>query len=395
MATWQEKIESELKGNILGFWQKYCIDETYGGFKGQISNSLEVDPKADKGLILNARILWTFAKSYEKYREESLLATARRSYEYIVEHFVDKANGGVYWMLDYQGIAKDSSKYIYGQAFTIYALAEYYRACADVAALELARQLFLLVEKHSYDSVNKGYGEVYDADWRLSSNQQLSEVDMVAARSMNTHLHVMEAYATLLSVYEDTQLRARVCELIECFLDKIVNPINHHMYMFFDAGWKPQSENISFGHDIEASWLLVEAAEILGDEPLIARVKVESVKMASAVLAEAVDPDGGVVYEANAQGIIEDYKDWWPQAEALVGFLNAYQISNDPKFLIATKNSWEFIDQYIVDHDNGEWFWQRSRDLKVNEKKYKVDPWKCPYHNGRACLEAIARLSSL
>ena len=393
METLRKSIESELLGNILPFWLKYGIDPVYGGFRGQVSNDLVINERADKGLILNARILWTFAKVYSVYGEEQYLDAARRAYDYLAEHFRDKEFDGVYWMLDCEGKPSDDKKRIYGQAFTIYALAEYYKVTHDEGALEFAIKLFHAVEQHSHDAARGGYGETYDRDWKPSANQQLSEVDMDTKRSMNTHLHVMEAYATLLTVWPDVTLRARLAELIQIFLKRIVNPANHHMLMFFDDDWKPQSKNISFGHDIEASWLLVEAAEILGDKKILARVKEESVKMAAAVLDEAIDPDGGLLYESDGTTIHDTGKEWWPQAEALVGFLNAYQLSGNKRFLDAAQKSWEFIDTHIVDHVNGEWFWKVTREGVVSNEKFKLDAWKCPYHNSRACMEAMARLA--
>jgi mannobiose 2-epimerase len=395
MQDLRRKAETELLSDILPFWLRYAIDDEYGGFRGQISNDLIIDPHAAKGLILNARILWTFSKAYSVYRSPVYLATARRAYDYLTLHFWDEEFGGVYWMLDCQGKPHDTKKRIYGQAFTVYSLAEYYHATQDDGALAKALRIFHSIESSSHDSEHGGYFETYERDWTLAQDQRLSEVDMDEKKSMNTHLHLMEAYAALLHFHEDETVRLRLRELIEIFLVHIIDPATQHFIMFFDEAWRPRSNKISFGHDIEGSWLLCEAAEILGDATLLRHVREVAVKMAQAVYEQALDPDGGLLYEGDPSGIIDDTKQWWPQAEAMVGFLNAYQLSGQQHFLEAAEKSWEFIEQHIVDHEHGEWFWLVSRAGVPGTEHYKVDPWKCPYHNSRACLEVMQRLDSL
>ena len=320
--------------------------------------------------------------------------TARRAYEYISRYFLDAEHGGVYWMLDYQGHPVETKKRIYGQAFTVYSLAEYYLATRHVEALATARQIYESIERASYDPKHGGYFETYERDWTLAGEQRLSAVDMDEKKSMNTHLHVLEAYATLLKSWDNEQLRARLRELIRLFLDRIIDRKTHHFIMFFDEDWTPKSDHISYGHDIEGSWLLCEAAEILGDTALLREVQEEAVKMAHAVYEEAIDTDGGLLYEANRTGMIDTDKHWWPQAEAVVGFLNAYDLSGEGHFRAAAERAWEFIGKYIVDHKHGEWFWKVSRERVPSNDQYKVDPWKCPYHNSRMCFEVMVRLDN-
>jgi cellobiose epimerase len=394
LSDLKQRVEKELLSNILPFWLKYTIDEEFGGFHGQITNNLVIDPRADKGLILNARILWTFAKAYSVYGQDIYRETANRAYDYLVQHFWDKEFGGLYWMLDHLGDPVDTKKRIYGQAFTIYALAEYHLATHNQEALIRALRLHDIVEKTSRDTRHGGYFETYERDWTLALNQQLSEVDMDARKSMNTHLHMMEAYANLARAWDNTSLRQCLRDLVEIFLNHIISPKNHHFLLFFDEDWTPKSDVVSFGHDIEGSWLLCEAAETLGDPELLDRAQKEALRMAQVVFNEALDSDGGLLYEAENGKIIDSDKHWWPQSEAVVGFLNAFQLSGKKHFRDAAARSWDFIDRFIVDHKNGEWFWKVSREGIPSDEKYKVDPWKCPYHNSRTCFEVMARLST-
>jgi len=391
----RKKVETELRSNILSFWLKYAIDDEFGGFRGQISNDLTIDPRADKGLILNARILWTFSKAFSVYRNPVYLAAARRAYEYLVRYFWDQQFGGVYWMVDFEGQPTDTKKRIYGQAFTVYALAEYYHATGDAEILARALRLVENIEAAGHDARHGGYLETYERDWTLAVDQRLSDVDMDEKKSMNTHLHLMEGYAALLRFHEDSTVRLRLRELIEVFLNHIVDPITHHFILFFDEQWWPKSEKISFGHDIEGSWLLCEAAEVLGDHDILKRVRAIAVKMAQAVFEQGLGADGGLLYEADPTGIIDTDKHWWPQAEAVVGFFNAYQLSGLQHFLNAAEKSWAFIDKCIVDHKHGEWFWLVSQSGVPCAGHYKVDPWKCPYHNSRACFEVMERVDAL
>lgn len=394
MQSLRQQVESELLTDILPFWLKHTIDDERGGFHGQISNDLIVDSQADKGIILNARILWTFSRAFRVYSDPAYLATAKRAYEYLTRYFWDREFGGVYWMLDVEGRPRDEKKRIYAQAFTVYSLAEYFHATGDADALKRALGMVEKIEASGHDAVRGGYFETYERDWTLAADQRLSEVDMDEKRSMNTHLHLLEAYATLLRVHEDATIRHRLRELIEIFLEHIIDPVTQHFILFFDEEWRPRSEKISFGHDIEGSWLVVEAVKVLGDASLLARVRETSVQMAAAVLEQGIDADGGLQYEANPTGIFDSDKHWWPQAEAVVGFLNAWQISGQERFFDAAQRSWAFIEEFIVDRRNGEWFGLVSKSGEPGQGLDKVGPWKCPYHNSRTCFEVMERLDA-
>jgi mannobiose 2-epimerase len=395
MGGLREQVERELRGDILPFWLKYAVDDEYGGFRGQITNDLKIDPLAHKGLILNARILWTFAKAYRVYGYESYLGTARRAYEYLRRYFWDTQFGGVYWMVDHLGKPVETKKRIYGQAFTVYALAEYGAASGEEETWERAIALQRLIENAAHDGTNGGYFETYERDWKLAAKQQLSEVDRDEKKSMNAHLHLLEAYANLLRGWNDEGLRQRLRELLGIFLERIIDPETHHFRMFFDEVWHDRSDRFSFGHDIEGSWLICEAAEVLGDKKLLEEARRAAVKMAQTVYEQAIDADGGLLFEGTNERFIDTDKHWWPQAEAVVGFLNAYELSGKNYFLKASERSWEFIEKYIVDRRYGEWYWKVSRDGTPSNDKCKVDPWKCPYHNSRTCFEVMERLDRL
>lgn len=390
---WLASIKQELESNILSFWMEHTPDEKNGGFYGFISRDLTVNQGAGKSLVLNTRILWTFASAYRITGNESYLKIAERAYRYVNEYFTDQQYGGLYWMVDAEGKPAETKKQVYGQAFAIYAFSEYHRATGSEAALQQAIELFHKLERYSYDQENKGYFEALTRDWQETGDNSLSEKDLNEKKSMNTHLHVMEGYTNLYRVWKSDELHAKLKELIEITIKHIINEDNAHFILFFDEQWNRKSEHISYGHDIEGSWLLVEAAEVLGNEALLASVRAIAIRMAEVTLNEGVDGDGGLFNEAGPEGLIDTDKDWWPQAEAVVGFYNAYQMTGDEKYREAAVRSWQFIESFIVDKVHGEWHWSVKRDGSPSGNIEKVSPWKCPYHNGRACFEMIVRLS--
>ncbi len=392
-ALWQESINRELHENILAFWIKHAPDERNGGFYGHISRDLTVLDQAPKSLVLNARILWTFAYAYRLFGQAAYLEMAERAYRYLNEHFVDREYGGLYWMVDAHGQPLETKKQIYGQAFAIYAFSELYRATGNEAALQQSIELFHTLERYSYDNNNQGYFEALSRQWLETNDNSLSARDLNEKKSMNTHLHIMEAYTSLYRSWPTEELRVKLSELIQVTMRHIVDSKSAHFILFFDERWQGKSAHISYGHDIEGSWLLIEAAETLGDDELLKEARALALRMAEAVLLEGVDEDGGLFNEADGDGtLLDSHKDWWPQAEAVVGFYNAYQHSGDERYREAALKSWRFIEERLVDRKYGEWLWSVKRDGTPSDNTEKISAWKCPYHNGRACFEMIERL---
>lgn len=390
--AFKQKVEDELLNDILPFWIKYDIDEEFGGFYGQITNELKIDKKAPKGSILCSRILWAFSSAYIKYQDLKYLKTAKRAYEYVLNNFWDKEYSGVYWMVDYEGNAIETRKQIYAEAFATYALTEYYKATKEEDALNKAKEIYMLIEKYSYDKENKGYFEAYTREWRLEEDLRLSDKDMNEKKSMNTHLHVLEAYTNLYRVWKDNEFESKFRELIDDTIKYIIDNDTWHFKLFFDENWNSKTGTVSYGHDIEGSWLLFEAAEVLGDKEVLERVKKVAINMAEVSYKEAIDSDGGLLNEKHENGELDREKHWWPQAEAVIGYLNAYELTGKEYFLQASYNMWIYIEENIVDKKNGEWFWMAKGQNNKHDVMMKVDPWKCPYHNSRVCLEVLRRL---
>ncbi len=392
IAHFRRQIESEWRDHIAPFWLQHAPDDEHGGFRGWMTNDLEIDERADKGVILNTRILWTFAHAYRRYQDADYRRMAERAYAYLIEHFIDREEGGVFWTVDYLGRPADTKKRPYAQAFALYSLTEYYLATGEQAARNQAFGIFDRLETFCRDQANDGYIETFERDWQLADDQRLSEVDRDEKKSMNTHLHVLEAYATLLKASADEQVAERLRAVVDIFLARIIHPHRFHLQMFFDEQWASKSLIRSFGHDIEASWLLCEAAEALDDADLLARVRAVALRMAQSVYDNGLDLDGSLLYEADPRAIIDAEKHWWPQAEAVVGFINAYELGGGEHFLTAARRAWEFIDRYMIDKQNGEWFWKTSREGVPSLDMPKLSQWKCPYHNGRMCFEVSRRL---
>ena len=418
------EMQDVLENNILPFWLEKMQDNENGGFYGRIDGSGVLHPDAEKGAILNARILWTFSAAYRVLEKEELLEAATRAKDYLVDHFIDPEYGGVYWSVDYKGEPLDTKKQFYAIAFAIYGLSEYARATGDREALEYALDLYDCIEEHAFDNEQNGYIEACTREWGKIGDMRLSELDANYPKSQNTHLHIMEAYANLLRCLKEMRAQEQ-CDyvptigsvlpvgisvppetivnvegvlrnIISIFIDKILNPETNHLDLFFDMDWTRGAGHLeSYGHDIECSWLLHEAALVLGDENLLEKVENVVQKVAKAS-EKGLREDGSMIHEANLDtGHVDDDLHWWVQAENVVGWFNVWQHFGDEEAFKKSEKCWHYIKENLVDYDNGEWYWSRHPDGTLNTVDDKAGFWKCPYHNSRMCLEIIERTAEV
>lgn len=393
LAGWLAgQAESEALSNILPWWLTHAPAAGRSGFNGEIMNDLTVTPDAPRGAILTARILWTFSAAWRIHGDPACRTMADRAFEDLSRNFIDRRHGGVRWMIRADGRPLDEQKHVYAQAFAVYALAEYYRATGERPALDLAIAIHQLVERHARDTRHGGYFETFSRDWRTRPASELNPMGPIAPKSQNVHLHILEAWSSLLRVWRNPDLQAAHRALLEVMLDRMVHPSTHHLRLLFEADWTPASDGISYGHDIEFAWLATEAASLIGDPVLFERVRATALRIADVTAAEGIDADGGVLYEAGPEGIRSGTKDGWVQAEAAVGFANAWRLSGDPRYLRLAADRWNFIERHVIDRRHGEWFYSLARDLTVDASRPKAGAWKCPYHNSRACFELTALL---
>ena len=391
LAILKAEVREELVSNILPFWMGKMIDARDGGFFGRIDGSGRVYDDAGKGCVLNARILWTFSAAFRILKNTDYLKTAERSKDYLLEHFFDKDYGGVFWLLDHKGEMNDGKKQIYAQAFSIYGLTEYYRITNDMKCLDKAIELFRLIEKYSYDVKFDGYFEAFSREWGTLDDLRLSAKDANEKKTMNTHLHVLEAYTNLYRIWKDDLLKNQLMKLICVFTDRIVNSQTYNLNMFFDEEWNDKTDLVSYGHNIESAWLIYEAALVLEDELITAKVKKICLSIAEASKV-GIMADGSMIYEKFFRsGHTDTDRHWWVQAETVVGFLNAFTLSGKEEYLDMSVAAWRFISDHLVDRQNGEWYWSVDNNLQPNLKEDKAGFWKCPYHDSRMCLEIIER----
>lgn len=402
LAEMKTAAREELTRNILPWWIRKMPDLQVGGFYGRIDGRENIIPDAPKGGILNARILWSFSAAYLKISDPLFLEMATRARDYIFSHFLDRKHGGTYWSLDSGGKPLETKKQIYSQAFFIYALSTYHMATGDREALDRAIELFSLIEQHSFDRERGGYFEAFTREWGEMADLRLSAKDANEKKTMNTHLHILEAYTTLYRVWPDPELRKQLSGLVKVFTDRIIDPVTSHLTLFFDEEWNRKSSIVSYGHDIEASWLLCEAVLALGESHglndgeesnLTDQQSIHGtvLRIASAAYEGRAD-DGSLFYENDeAEGHSDRDRHWWVQSEAVVGFLNAWQLSGDLSWLEMASDAFNYIRNNLADRENGEWFWSIRADGTVNRDDDKAGFWKCPYHNTRMCLEILDR----
>ena len=391
LLSLKNEIRENLTTNLLPWWSTKMIDTVNGGFYGRIDAKEQVYPDATKGSILNARLLWTFSSAFRVLGDSSYLHLANRARDYIMNYFIDKEYGGGFNTVKANGEPDDVRKSTLSESYFIYAFAEYYRATGDKTILDEAIRIFELLEKYALDPDYNGYYEVYTRDWQRSNDRLLNEKSDKDEKTMITHLHLVEAYAGLYRVWPDERMRERLMNVLEVFNDKIVDKNTFHTIYFLDRQWNATTELDSYGHDIEASWLMVEAARLLKDAELIEEVENLSIKVADAA-AEGLQQDGSLLTEKDrATGHTVAIRSWWEQAETIVGYLNAFEISGDGSYLEKAINGWNYTKKYFVDYKNGGWYSLVDENGKPAGRD-KANYWTCPYHNGRMCLEVIERI---
>ncbi|MBQ9610771.1 MAG: AGE family epimerase/isomerase [Lachnospiraceae bacterium] len=385
------EFKNHLTNQLIPFWNN-LKDNKYGGYYGYVDHDLKIHPEKEKGVILNNRILWFYSNAYTLLKDSTLLDYAEHAYKFLTGQCIDSQYGGVYWSLNYDGTPLDDSKHTYNQAFAIYALSSYYEASGDKKSIEAAYDIFNIIETKCRDK--DGYLEAFDREFNPASNEKLSENGVMAERTMNTLLHVMEAYTELYRVDKKDEVKKHLLEILSIFKSKIYDADKKMDKVFFDIDYNSIIDLHSYGHDIETSWLLYRTAEILDDPDITREIKAISLNLAKTISDIAVDTSVYALNNECENSKVDTQKIWWVQAESVIGFYNAYQLQPEQEnYKLLSEKIWKYINTHIIDSRSGEWFESIRPDGTVNETQAMVQPWKCPYHNGRMCMEMIKRLS--
>ena len=374
-----------LQENILPFWLCKMQDKERGGWYGRIIGRGQLVKDAPRGAILYTRLLWTFSAAYRVLHDSTYLEAASWTKDYILAHFIDSEYGGVFWSVTAEGEPLDTKKQFYAIGFALYGFSEYARATGDKEALQTAIDLYHQIEIHALDHEHNGYIEAMTRNWQPIDDMRLSDKDENYPKSQNTHLHIIEPYTNLYRIWPSKELEHSLHNLISIFTDHILNPKTHHLDLFFDMDWTRRSTTESYGHDIECSWLLHEAALVLDDKRVLEKVEPTLRKVAQAS-EKGLLSTGAMIHESGDADL-----HWWVQAEAIVGFLNLYQHFGDEAALEKALSLWNYVNSHLVDWVGGEWYWSIRADGTVNLVDDKAGFWKCPYHNSRMCLEILER----
>lgn len=393
LARLAREARAELE-RIIHWWAAKAPDRS-GGFVGEIDAAGAVRLEANKAVVLNARLLWFFSQAYARTGSPACLDLAKRASDYVSERFLDPRNGGLFWILDADGNPVDRRKLAYAQAFGIYAFAAHFAATGERTSLANALALHDALETHFRDRQWDGYWEALGEDFSPIADMRLSLRDLNAVKSMNTHLHVLEAYSALLRIHRTAPIARALENALDIMIGKVCDPADGRLRPFFDQDWRPLDRTVSFGHDIEASWLVCEAADALDSAKSRTRARTVALSMVDATLADGLDPNGGIFEERDGDGRISQKRVWWIQAEGLIGLLNAYALTRRPRYLDACDRLWRFVQTHQIDHNGGEWRAASALDAPSSPPEPQAGPWKCPYHTGRAMLEVERRASAL
>ncbi|MCL2388708.1 MAG: AGE family epimerase/isomerase [Defluviitaleaceae bacterium] len=390
LLTW---AKADLEGNLMKWWAENTVDEKHGGFYGAINADNTPDETADKFIVLNARLVWTYSACYDATKNEKYKKLAQRAYEYVATHFYDKKYGGFYTWVNYRGEPVAEHKFTYGNAFAIYGLVEYARVFNCNEAKMMAQETAKLLDANMWDIQYGGYYEMASREWQYTPNVNLLTADTRVQKTMNTHLHMVEAYTNLLRIDNSKALRSKVRELLYLILNKIVNRDNWHFYLFQTRDWAPTTPDLTLGHDIEGSWLLYETAEALGESEALADTRKVAVNMARAAYDDGIAESGAMhtEYHLHERRFSANFS-WWEQCEAVVGFLNAWQLTKEDKFLDAALAALEYVDKHFIDRTLGGWYAWVNNDGTPMSRLSKADGYTCPYHNARMSIEVMRRL---
>lgn len=386
----KDEMRLHLTQKLLPFWEK-LKDEENGGFYGLITSDLVLHKDGEKGCILNNRILWFFSNAYLVLKDETLKAYADQAYLFLRDKCLDKDRGGVYWAITYDGKPLDTMKHTYNQAFAVYALSSYYRAFGNQEAIKIAAGLVDTIETKCFDE--GGYLEALDINFAPALNDKTSENGIIAERTMNTLLHVMEAYTEYFLATGDQKVGKKLEWILDLFAEKLYNPKLHRMEVFFDRDMNSLIDLHSFGHDIETAWLMERTLNILKNQEYVEKMTPIIRDLENQIYNEAYSHHS--LANESENGKVDESRIWWVQAESIVGFYNAYQKTGEMKYLKAAEDIWEFTKSKVVDSREGsEWFWRIDVDGNPDMGEAMVDPWKCPYHNGRMCMEIMTRANA-
>lgn len=383
-STLRSEVVADIKNDVLPFWMNYAVAAD-GGFYGSVLRDGTPVEDAPRGGVLNARILWSFSAAYRTFKDDAYLKLADQSQRYFIDTFIDKVNGGVYWLVNPNGEVLNASKYTYAMTYAIYGLAEHYLATGNDESLQTAISLYRTLEEKGRDPQNDGYVESFTEDWKL-----LDMYDNNAPKTMNAHLHVLEAYALLYQCWQDSGLKQRLKFCVDLFMNRIYDPQRKHFKLFFDNEWNSLVEMDSYGHDVETGWLLCDAARVLDDQALIDKADQIALDVTKTCLAEGMSEKGYMTYEKKG-GKASKHCSWWGQIETMIACINAWQISGDESYLHAADTVWTFVKQNMIDTEYGEWY-SDCFDGKPGKDAPKVSMWRCPYHTVRLGVEMYNRL---
>lgn len=413
MTCVRKQILNHMVNEWLPFWESRGCDKEFGGFL--TSYDRQGNPTGDgmKYIVSQARMIWGHSALYDYFPErKELLETAKQGVDFVIKHFWDSEFGGWIWTTDRKGNPINRCKVVYGASFMIYALSQYGLSSGDNRGQEYAIRTFDLLQKYAADAANGGYYENLEADWSISE-------DGYAAgdrKSLDIHMHLMEAFTTLYKLTCQEIHHRRLNEVINVILNYMVNMKSGCGWNQFDLAFHPipaiairhtwnddrggsrqfldSQQTTSYGHNMELSWLLNRAAQVLGDVPdrfhKITRLLCEH------TLKYGIDYENGGIYRDGLHegpAVVLD-KEWWQNCEVLVGFLDAFQITGNERCWEAFENCWEFANDRMINHAVGEWMQLLSRtgDVIIGDMG---NPWEVIYHTGRTLLECLGRLDTL